>query len=123
LIGKYCRSGAAMAELSFLLNDDMQAIQVGPTEATLFDFEKICTFKLSEVSAHTAFSGTHVGGESQLTGIYGAVGPRVFQQHGVGKLGADRKILVGEDEIGNHRESEPRGRICANEFDVAACIF
>jgi hypothetical protein len=112
-----------VAELSPFLNDHMKAVQVGFPEASLLDFKEFGILKFLEIGPHAALPRTHIDGECMLTRIDGAVGPRVFEQHCVRELGPNREILVGEDEVGDHRKAVSRGRICADEFDIAARIF
>ena len=49
--------------------------------------------------------------------------PCVFEQHRVRELGADRDLLVGENEIRYLGEAVARREIGADDFDVAFFRF
>ena len=117
--GKFCRSGMAIAMLSPFLNHHMQPVEIGLAQSALGDLEKVRALQLIEVGPYASLPCSHVAGKCLLTGIDGIIGPGVFEQHGIGELGANGQLLVGEDEIRDHRESVARRRIGTNDFDVA----
>ena len=101
------------------LNGEVEAVQVGLAEASLFDLQQLHFFKLLEVGADAALRGSHVLGEGELAGKARVVGPGVFEQHRVSEFGADGNLLVGENKIRHLREAVARGEVGADDLDVA----
>ena len=101
------------------LNGEVEAIQVGFAEASLFDLQQLHCFKLLEVGADAALRGSHILGECELAGEACVVVPGIFEQHRVSEFGADRNLLIGENKIRHLGEAVARGEVGADYLDVA----
>lgn len=102
-----------------LLHGEVETVEVGLAEAALDDLQQAPLLQFVQVTSHAALARAHVFGELGLTGETSIIAPSVFEQHGVRELGADRNILLGEDEIGHLSEAMPRDRISAYDLDIA----
>ena len=97
----------------------MQPVQVGLAEATLLDFQQLRRLKLLKVGPDAAIRGAHVLGQLDLPRKAGVVVPGVLEQHRIGELGANRDVLLGEDEVRDLGEAVARDRIGPDDLDVA----
>lgn len=112
-----------MHDLPFLLYANMKIVEVGHSKPALFDLQEFGVLELLEVRANAALTRAHFFGQFLLPRKDSIVGPVVFQQHGVGELGADGEVLVGEDDVGHLREAMPRHRIGTDDLDVSLGVF
>jgi len=101
----------------------MQAIEVGLAKAPLGHFEEAGILQFFEVGSHTAFPCSHVVRELLLAGKAGVIRPGVFQKHGIGELGADTELLIGEDEVRDLGEAMERDGISTDDLDVASDLL
>lgn len=76
-----------------------------------------------EIRADAALCGSHVFCQLGLAWKAGVITPRVFEKHGVRELGADRNVLLREDEIRNLSESVARRKIGADNFYVTLFLL
>ena len=97
----------------------MQTVEVRLPQTALLNLQKSNIHKLLEVGADAALPCSHVLTELHLAGEACIRIPGVLEQHGVGELGADRQLLVDEQEIRHLREAEARGVVGADDLDVA----
>ena len=101
----------------------MQAIEVSLAKSSLGHFQEAGILQLFEVGSHTTLPRPHVVGELLLAGKAGVVRPGVFQEHGIGELGADAQVLIGEDEVWDLGEAMARDGIGADDLDVASDLL
>ena len=87
------------------LDGQEKPIDIRLSKSALRDLEKAAGFEFLQIRADATLPRPHIFGQLRLPREAGVVSPGVFQKHGVGELGSDGQLFLGEDEVRHLREA------------------